>query len=146
MQVFIIDTPLYTASILDKKRLHKQVVECKQIMNALEGKTNAWVNHPAVLQYKNDIEWLKRYMMCLISYREGDMQNAIKYSYHANLYTPEWHSNEYYIQMRRRLYTKDSNYYKYFEKFGTSDVNWYFVNNEWRYYQNGKQLKNYNIL
>lgn len=56
MQVFIIDTPLYTASILDKKRLHKQIVECKQIMNVIEGKTKAWANHPAVLQYKNDIE------------------------------------------------------------------------------------------
>lgn len=144
MQVFIIGSPLETAKILDKRRLNKQIIECDQILNVLYGKSTSWKNHPAILQYKNDIEWIKRYTMCLMSYREGDMQNAIKYSYHANLYIPKWHSNEYYVQMKRRLYTKDPNYYKDFEKFGTSDVNWYWSNTENKFikYHNGKKINN----
>ena len=39
MQVFIIGSALETAQALDKKRLNKQIVECKQILNAIEGKT-----------------------------------------------------------------------------------------------------------
>lgn len=31
MQVFIIGTPLETAVALDKRRLHKQIIECKQM-------------------------------------------------------------------------------------------------------------------
>ena len=32
MQVFIIGTPFETAESLDKKRLNKKIIECKQIL------------------------------------------------------------------------------------------------------------------
>ncbi|MBR5476684.1 MAG: hypothetical protein IKV17_07700 [Bacteroidaceae bacterium] len=37
MQVFIIGTPLETAIALDPLRLNKQIVECQQILDALNG-------------------------------------------------------------------------------------------------------------
>ena len=36
-----------SAAILDGKRLNKQSVECKQILNALTGRSKGWKNHPA---------------------------------------------------------------------------------------------------
>ena len=40
----------------------------------------------------------------------------------------------------RRLYTKDPVHYQQFAQYGTSDVNWYFVEVKWLYYKNGKQI------
>lgn len=42
--------------------------------------------------------------------------------------------------MKRRLYTKDKLFYKQWEDLGESDINWYFVDNEWKYYKNGKKI------
>ena len=57
MQVFIIGSPLETAMALDRRRLNKQIIECRQILNAIFGKTNAWVNHPCTLQYHKHKHW-----------------------------------------------------------------------------------------
>lgn len=35
-----------SARCLDRQRLGKQRLECKQILNALRGKTKGWANHP----------------------------------------------------------------------------------------------------
>jgi hypothetical protein len=42
------------ASMLDSKRLNKQILECYQILNVLSGKSKGggWRNHPAVLMWK----------------------------------------------------------------------------------------------
>ena len=61
MQVFIIGTPLETARALDPKRLRKQIIECRQILDALNG-AKAWSNHPCVLQYRGYEEWLELYL------------------------------------------------------------------------------------
>lgn len=42
MQVFIIGSPLSTARALDKRRLNKQIIECEQILSALNG-AKAWL-------------------------------------------------------------------------------------------------------
>lgn len=61
-----------SASLLDSKRLGKQRAEAKQILNALQGKSKGWRNHPATLmwygyepalRYYHDImiaEWINR--------------------------------------------------------------------------------------
>ena len=41
MQVFIIGSPFETAEALDSKRLHKQIIEARQIIQAIQGKTDA---------------------------------------------------------------------------------------------------------
>ena len=40
--------------------------------------------------------------------------------------------------MKRRLYTKDKEFYKEFAHLGESEVNWYYVDDKWKYYKNGK--------
>lgn len=140
MQVFIIGTPLETAMALDTKRLYKQIIECRQILDALNGKT-AWSNHPCVLQYRGYEKWLAAYALCLESFvSKRDMEATISNTY-AGMYRPDWHTQEYYDQMKRRLYTKDPKYYAVWSYLGTSDENWYFVDGEWRKYINGKRIQ-----
>lgn len=139
MQVFIVGTPLETAIALDNKRLWKQIIETRQILDALNGK-KAWSNHPCTLQYRKHKEWLELYMYCLDEYRKGFIVNAEYYNNACNIQNPPFHTQEYFDQMKRRLYTKDNEHYKQWESLGESDVNWYFVDDEWRKYVNGKRI------
>lgn len=140
MQVFIIGTPFETAQNLDTKRLNKQIIECNQILNAINGQSKSWKNHPCTLQYQNNVRWLEHYRDCLILFKnnlfilakiESDLANQIK---------PIFHIKEYFDQMKRRLFEKDEEYYKQWSYLGKSLDNWYFVNNEWKYYKNGKKI------
>ena len=140
MQVFIVGSTLETAIALDPKRLRKQIIECGQILDALNG-NSAWSNHPCVLQYKAEIGWLRAYKVCLQAYINGHYNEASKVSEYATRITPDWHTQEYYDQMKRRLYTKDPEHYKQWDCFGKSDENWYFVDGKWRKYVNGKRVE-----
>lgn len=140
MQVFIIGTPLETAMALDPKRLNRQIQETKVILAALTG-AKAWSNHPCVLQYRGYKEWLQNYLKCFECYMQGKMQVAGVWSILANDICPSWHTQEYYTQMKRRLYTKDKEYYKQWVDLGKSDCNWYFVDGVWRKYVNGKRVE-----
>lgn len=140
MQVFIVGSPLVTAMVLDNRRLNKQIIECQQILDALEGK-KAWSNHPCTLQYRDHSEWLYAYMMCLIHYRDDTEWGREKWNEVALEYTPPFHTEEYFNQMKRRLYTKDPVYYEEWAHLGTSEDNWYCVDGEWRIYRNGKRIK-----
>lgn len=127
MQVFIVGSPLETAMALDQKRLRKQIMEVGQILEALNGKS-AWSNHPCVLQYSGYERWLAAYALCLEAFvSKRDMEATIANAY-AGMYRPDWHTQEYYDQMKSRLYTKDNEHYKQWAHLGTSEENWYFVN------------------
>lgn len=141
MNVFIVGTPIQTALALDMRRLNKQIIECKQILKAINGETKAWANHPATLQYKDYTIWLKYYTLCLEDFKNGNIQRAHYWNGIADMLTPEWHTEEYYSHMKRRLYTKDKVHYAQWRNLGESDVNMYYVNGEWKYYRNGKQIK-----
>ena len=140
MQVFIVGSPLETAMALDQRRLNKQIIECRQILDALNG-AKAWSNHPCVLQYREHKQWLYEYMQCLEQFAMGRLYTPRMYSDFADKYRPDWHTQEYYDQMKRRLYTKDKDYYKQWSWLGKSDENWYFVDDEWRKYVNGKRIE-----
>ena len=140
MQVFIIGTPFETAMALDPKRLRKQIIECGQILDALKGKT-AWSNHPCVLQYRGYEKWLEIYKGILMSYEKCEFGTAILSNMYADNYRPDWHTYEYYDQMKRRLYTKDPEHYKQWADLGESNCNWYFVDGEWQKYVNGKRIE-----
>lgn len=142
MQVFVIGTPLETAKCLDKRRLHKQIVECGQILSAIEGKITAWKNHPCVRQYRNHETWLRLYRSVLISYYEKDNAMAEKLNNQAVKLTPCFHGKDYFDQMKRRLYTKDKDHYNHFSYLGESNVNWYWDDDSGTYlkYNNGKRL------
>ena len=151
MQVFIVGSPLETAKAMarDTRRYNKQIIEVRQILDALNG-TKAWRNHPCTLQYKDYEEWLCDYHNCLLHYREylkfGNTEEnylgyAEFYSASAEDNKPTFHTEEYFKQMKRRLYTKDPIYYAQWVNLGTSEENWYFVEGEWRVYRNGKRIK-----
>jgi hypothetical protein len=140
MQVFIVGTPLETAKALDARRLQKQIVECLQILDALNG-AKAWSNHPCILQYKGHERWLLNYMYCLTGYIQCDILFALNSNHNCQEITPNFHTQEYFDQMKRRLYTKDNEHYKQWAYLGESDVNWYFVDGEWRKYINGKRIE-----
>ncbi len=140
MQVFIVGSPLETAMALDSKRLNRQIQETKVILAALNG-AKAWSNHPCVLQYRGYEEWLDRYLRCLDAQQEKFPSSVEYYNNLANAITPDWHTQEYYDQMKRRLYTKDPKHYKRWADLGESECNWYFVDGEWRKYVNGKRIE-----
>lgn len=50
-----------TATVIDNKRLGKQRVEAMQIFGALERTSGGWVNHPAVVMWRNYEYQLARY-------------------------------------------------------------------------------------
>ena len=141
MNVFVVGTPFETAKALDSRRLNKQIIECRQILKAISGESKAWANHPATLQYKNHVVWLTYYTKCLEEFKGGFIQKAEYWNNVAKNFTPDWHCEDYLNQMKRRLYTKDSNFYSQWKDLGTSEVNWYFINNTWKYYKNGKVVE-----
>lgn len=141
MQVFIVGTPLETAKALSKRHLNNQINEARIILDALNG-AKAWSNHPAVLQYRGHEKWLEHYRDCLMFYARGEYKLAQIESYYADdLHRPYWHCDEYYDQMKRRLYTKDKEHYAQWVHFGESQENWYFVDGSWRKYVNGKRVE-----
>jgi hypothetical protein len=135
MQVFIIGSVIDTAKCLDSKRLNKQIIECRQILDAIRGKSEGWKNHPCIIQYKHDVAFLEAYLDCLAAYKRGDITLATDYSWEAWVYQPTWHTQDYYNNMKRRLYTKDHEYYNQFADLGESFENWYWINNSWKIYK-----------
>lgn len=140
MQVFIVGSPLETAKALDPKRLNRQIQETKVILAALHG-AKAWSNHPCVLQYRGYEEWLRGYLRVLECHRRGNTRLAAFFDVETEQVRPDWHTYEYYDQMKRRLYTKDPGHYKQWAYLGESVENWYFVDGEWRKYVNGKRVE-----
>lgn len=140
MQVFIVGSIYDTVIALDKRRRHKQWVEIQQIIDAIDGK-KAWKNHPCTIQYKEYKYWLILYRT-VIEFINMDMHsNAKNISQKAENFKPEWHCEEYFNQMKRRLFEKDEEYYKQWSYLGKSLDNWYFVDGEWVKYRNGKKIK-----
>ena len=141
MQVFITSTnPIETVKQLDPKRFNKQILEINQILKAIHGESSAWKNHPCTIQYREHTYWLELYLRCLKEYKAGNYAIALSASLLATEHTPLFHTPEYLTQMKRRLYTKDQEYYNLWSEFGTSDINWYWVEGEWRYYIAGKRV------
>ena len=139
MQVFLIGTPFETANELDSRRLNKQIIECKQILYAINRNSGAWANHPIVDMYKFHVDFLEYYLKTLELYRDGRLGESVKVSEIAMMCRPPFFEQGYLDNMKRRLYTKDKNFYSKWKYLGESDVNWYFGSDyQWRFYRNGK--------
>lgn len=141
MQVFIIGTPFETAEALDIRRLNKQMIENQQIMDAILGTGKGWFNHPVVKSYKNHFHWLYYYNLCLFWYSRGDKPMAKKMSEQAMAFKPNFHTEEYFNQMKRRLYSKNKQYYSQWAELGESEQNHYYIDGEWLVYEKGKRIK-----
>ena len=140
MQVFIVGSPLETAMALSKLHLNNQINEAKIILDALNG-AKAWSNHPAVLQYRGHEMWLGFYKYCLEYYANGWLRDAKIENDYAESCKPPLHTQEYFTQMKRRLYTKDPVHYAQWADLGKSDENYYYVDGQWRIYKDGKRLQ-----
>lgn len=81
MQVFTpYPQPFACADCLDPRRLNKQIIECKQILAAIRGESQAWKNRPVVKQYADYTDYLKLYTLCLPHYKAGNHDIAMSYS------------------------------------------------------------------
>lgn len=142
MQVFTpYPEPFKTADCLDGRRLNKQIIECRQILAAIKGESNAWKNHPVVKQYRNHISYLQNYTDCLKAFKDNYLEAAMIYSDCAMLYKPEFLTTEFCNQHKRRLFTKNNSFYAIFYRYGKSDENWYVVDGKLLKYVNGKAIK-----
>lgn len=136
MQIFLpYASPYLTAKILDKRRLHKQIIECKQIIKAICGVSNAWKNHPICTMYKNDIEWLIYYTSCLDFFNKGYLSYAKLMSEIAKDVQLKFINEAYCDNFKKRLYCKDKNKYGCFKTYGESYENWYYIDNNWKIYK-----------
>lgn len=156
MQVFTpYPDPIECAKALwnDKKRFNKQIIECQQILDAIDGK-KAWNNHPCTKMYKEHREWLMNYALCLQEYRNYERYyrtdyyssarskgKAVLYSIKADKMRPPFLTEEFCNQHKRRLFTKAPDLYPKFAEFGTSEINWYYVDGELLKYKDGKRIK-----
>ena len=109
-----------TAKCLDYKRLGKQRVECWQLIQAIEGKTKGWRNHPAAKMWKNNIGALINYAIEICNewrarnYKDSMLERFIelkkKYSKDS---LPFWFNDDrLFSSHRSNLLRKDSGYYK----------------------------------
>lgn len=157
MQIFCpYPSPLECAKALwnDSKRFNKQIIECKQILDAIDGVGTGWFNHPVVKMYKPYKDWLVNYACCLQAYRNymkyknvpdwtssAIYRQAVMYSEKADKIRPPFLTEEFRGQHKCRLYTKSPESYSQFAKYGKSDINYYFVEGELLKYKDGKRIK-----
>lgn len=136
MQIFVFDQPLRVALSLDARRFYAQIREAKIILKLCDmvkdGNGKRWINQPLVQMYIDNISWLKAYIKVFECVRIRDIEAANVYNKIALSLTPKWHNDAYYEQMKRRLYTKNPEYYKDWSFLGKSYDNWYWVNGEWK--------------
>lgn len=129
MQVFVPHTNFKKiAKILDSRRLNKQIVECMQIIEIINGKESKWKNHPAILSWRFNVGALINYTSELIEemkvrgYKWENYQEkllTLKCSkYPTNFDLPIWWGDEdIHSSHRSRLVQKGvESYFKYDEK------------------------------
>lgn len=132
MQTFLPYTSfIESAKCLDYRRLGKQRVESKQILDILLGqaKTAAWAHHPAVLMWKGYEDTLKLYHDIIIEewknrgYKNnmkqfcGQLSSTLLTIDYLNLGTfkiPHWLTDEFCSRHRSALLAKNYDYYKKF--------------------------------
>ena len=114
MQTFIPYTDFdLCARALDYRRLGKQRVECKQILNAIERGSGGWANHPATRMWRGYEPALRQYMRAIIL-------EWIARGYKNNMDIPEpedyelppwWGREEIHASHRSALLEKDFEFY-----------------------------------
>lgn len=121
------------ATMLDSKRLNKQILEGYQILNVLSGKspTGGWRNHPAVLMWKGHERGLWRYIQAMIvearlrgiktENNENNLNNLLSQCWENwGDQAPEYFTNESKMMRiitthRANLFKKDPLYYAEFQ-------------------------------
>lgn len=131
MQIFITGTPFETGTALDKKRLSRQISEAQLIYDGILGR-NGWKNNILSRMYEKHLTYLRFYIMTMRAIKNEQYGMAQIYSSTAQIFKPDFQTQRYLNNMKSRLYTKDPIHYQEWAKYGTSDINMYFVDNQWK--------------
>jgi hypothetical protein len=68
-----------SAACLDSRRLGKQRVEARQILNILAGKSRGWRNHPAVLMWRGHEKALRQYLrVAILEWKRRGFRNSMR--------------------------------------------------------------------
>jgi hypothetical protein len=109
----------YCAKILDYRRLGKQRVESKQILNILLNRTKSsgWRNHPAVKMWKSYENALKHYYNIIVQewidrgYNNTMLFEKVEFP----IIYPKWFEDEkFFASHRSNLLRKNKEYYSQF--------------------------------
>lgn len=132
MQTFLSEpTFKKCAVVLDNKRLNKQLLEARQILNILVQGHGGWYNHPAVQQWKGYEPYLFKYIKAIkreckirgIAYEKNyDVCKQLIEQVETPLIKPWWWSDKeiktrILITHRARLYEKDSDHYRQYKEY-----------------------------
>ena len=124
MQTFVPYTDdTFTAQCLDDRRLLKQMVECSQIIRALEDSSYGWQNHPAVKMWRGHVLRLANYAWSLqieFMNRRGKVVNVnLPVGLDESQYCdPPWWGGEIHASHRANLLRKMPDHYG---KFGWTE-------------------------
>jgi hypothetical protein len=122
MQTFLpLPSLIESAKVLDNKRLGKQRVEAKQILETLRGRSIGWKNHPAVRMWKDHEPALAFYGLVICSeWRSRGFKDSL-YDYFVKelngsvIVYPSWFGDEnFHASHRSNLLRKDSIFYSRF--------------------------------
>jgi hypothetical protein len=114
MQTFLpYDDLVKSARCLDYRRLGKQRVEAKQILNALQpGSTSGWRNHPAVRMWRGYESALTQYMnVCIAEWVVRGYRNTMPILHVDNVVLPPWFGGVIHASHRSNLLRKDPAFY-----------------------------------
>jgi len=115
-----------SAKVLDYRRLGKQRVEAQQILNVLQGTTDAWKNHPAVKMWRG-------YENALIVYRNTMIEEWMNRGYNNTMLIlpiysdeivmPKWFGDKaFHAAHRSSLLRKDPVFYGQYKWTESSDL------------------------
>lgn len=135
MQTFLPYQDFYKcASVLDYRRLGKQRLECKQIILALTGQTNAWRNHPCTKMWDGYVPFLACYGLAVCTewinrgYKDSLLPFMLAYSYrHISDKVPYWLGDErLHRSHRAALLYKQPEHYNQFGWSEEPELNYYW--------------------
>lgn len=105
-----------SAKVLDYRRLGKQRVEVRQILNALEGRSRGWKNHPATRMWAGFVPALKLYFNEISAewVRRGYQHTMGFYDVsHSDVTYPPWFGDpDFHASHRSNLLRKDKEHYQ----------------------------------
>lgn len=128
VNTFVVEASSTCVAYLDDRRLNKQRVEAKQILDVLELNSTGWGNHPAVLMWQGYTEALKVYInWCIRAWRDrGHHCELNEYEVdEATVVFPWWFFwPELHLTHRISLLRKDPQYYAEYFPLCEEDLPW----------------------
>lgn len=121
-----------SAQILDYRRLGKQRIECKQILQALSNPSHGYRNHPAVKMWAGYEQALISYAIeiCKEWLSRGYVDNQLSFFQERQEFStllPPWlGKKKFHSSHRAALLFKDSKYYKQFGWSETPIIQYYW--------------------